>query len=581
MRDRIRTEVGEALVVADRGQLDGLGGVLGALGNARGDHDMHNALAELRAAMRTLDAGAQEPGGQVHIGVTADRAAALGFDILPVSEADLLYRGADGRVHLDEVKGTATALRNKSESAQLDRLRAWATAAPGRVAEVRIDTDQAWTQILGETRGGDMALDLVIDSGLSLWIGERHFTSEQLRQLKQLVEHDMAESKVGSMASVDAGKAEMTFGEYFALVPTLDHLQARAGLLPGSQPRSDAVTARGSLISRTADVEGRGTSGRGTQDVAGTPGEGGDPVAGAGDVGDTGGSVREVRFVVDEPDLVRYDPANPRSHELAYARPQDVAGRPLPLFEGPPRRDQVAQGALGDCGIVATIGAVAGHRPEVITRAVTQNADGTVTVTVHEVAQDPGAERFRPTGRVYQINVTPDVPVLASWRTMEFGMRQSAVGCSWASLLEKAVAGLDSQWTPERRLRDHTGTCGYERLNGGASAYQWAELLAQLTGETSVVYRLDPAHGGEAVAEAQLRAQLQEGKPVVVSIPSASVENPPELEPGLHYNHAYEVVWADHGLVGLRNPWNQEHPAPVPVRRFLDVFSPDFATLER
>lgn len=243
--ERVRAEVEAGFAAVRAGQLtnESLGKVIGALGRAENDAQIHNALAELRNASRVRASGAVAATDAVHIGVSQARATSMGLDIAPIPEADTLYVGVDGNTHVEEVKGTANALVEKlrQESEQLNRMAAWQKAAPGRVAEVVIDTDAAWTKILGETeldaagkvvRGSPHGLDRVIDSGLPMRIGTRRFTHDQLVRLRQAMLDDMRASGCGSAAEVRAGTAKMTYGQYLESVPTLDDLARKLGGLP-------------------------------------------------------------------------------------------------------------------------------------------------------------------------------------------------------------------------------------------------------------------------------------------------------------------------------------------------------------
>jgi hypothetical protein len=68
-------------------------------------------------------------------------------------------------------------------------------------------------------------------------------------------------------------------------------------------------------------------------------------------------------YEVKAPQMVcDYYPNIPRTVQDRYlARDQS---NPVPTFDGSPTRDQVVQGAVGDCSIVAAIGSVAEHQGE-------------------------------------------------------------------------------------------------------------------------------------------------------------------------------------------------------------------------
>jgi cell division protein FtsB len=329
------------------------------------------------------------------------------------------------------------------------------------------------------------------------------------------------------------------------------------------------------------------------------PPEGIVPVPGAGPVSVT---ADEIVVVADRPTLPtpekgttdgRRDHARP---EVAYGRAVDLrTGQPAPVLHGTMRREQVQQGMLGSCGMLASIGSVAGHLPNVLQDLFHLNPDGTVDVLLHETTGPGGS--IQPTGRRLRIRVTPDVPLIAPGQSAYAD--QSNIGAAWASLLEKALAAVDQTWGDARRddwqqrwrgWFSHNdplqaAPTGYARLNVGSTPDLQAEVLAQLTGEPARTGQFDTRPGQEAAMADLLRGLVQAGSPIITG--TRSPKQYPEhmrkkgLPYGLITGHAYEVVGVQNGMVQLRNPWNSQHPAPMPVRAFLDLMAPGYAHLDR
>jgi len=72
-------------------------------------------------------------------------------NIHPLSEADALYR-AGGKVHIDEVKRTASALANKlrKKPGQLNNLKEWRSLGPDREVMIVVESEFKWTNLLGD-----------------------------------------------------------------------------------------------------------------------------------------------------------------------------------------------------------------------------------------------------------------------------------------------------------------------------------------------------------------------------------------------------------------------------------------------
>ncbi|WP_372433343.1 C2 family cysteine protease [Micromonospora phaseoli] len=305
--------------------------------------------------------------------------------------------------------------------------------------------------------------------------------------------------------------------------------------------------------------------------------------------GDPSGNVRVVA------DRVTLPPDSPKKPGPVYGPALDAqTGQPPPLFDGPPKRTDVQQGALGDCGMIAVIGSVAGHLPDTVAQMFHPNPDGSVDVVLHETS-GPG-QAVTPTGRQLRVTVWPDVPLHPNSNGRSAYADQSTVGAAWASLLEKAIAAIDRTWTQQRHdqwqqqwtARPGTDAAqaaplGYARLGNGSSRLVQAELLSQLTGLPTGVSQLDPTPGREAEAETRLARLLAAGSPLVTGTrPADAYSSQPGGKPpyGLVAGHAYEIVSVANGEVRLRNPWNSQHPSPMPVRAFLDLMSPWYAHVE-
>ncbi|MEU8309392.1 C2 family cysteine protease [Actinomadura sp. NPDC048955] len=303
---------------------------------------------------------------------------------------------------------------------------------------------------------------------------------------------------------------------------------------------------------------------------------------------------RELEGLVDRPDF--QDPEqDPRYTPDRYGTPLDRDdGTRTPLFKGTPKREQAEQGGLGDCGIVATLGAVAGHRPEAIRACVSETGDGNYQVRLHEAKYSAARQRYEPTGASITLTLTPDLPVLDAAPGMP-AFAPIMENTAWAPVLEKAVAGWDQTWSAERwgkvkRLREAQGNSGespkgYVRLNRGSSPGERAELLTQLTGLPAKTVQFPSGYDKRGrSADRQLRdeiaQQLSDGKPVLVGTRDKR-KGESKLPKGLRANHAYEVTKIDdQGKFHLRNPWGEKHPEAMTVQEFKREARPRYTTLE-
>ncbi|MBT2479822.1 C2 family cysteine protease [Streptomyces sp. ISL-94] len=288
----------------------------------------------------------------------------------------------------------------------------------------------------------------------------------------------------------------------------------------------------------------------------------------------------DIHATVDRPDFTEVT----RAGEYRYGTPLDGPdGKHMPLFDGPPAREQTQQGSLGDCGIISTMGAVAGHRPEAISDRIRENDDGTYEVTLHQTKRSLYGDwsRFEPTGAVTVLTVTPDLPISVDSPDRPAYAKSGAGDAAWVPILEKAIAGVDETWDESRPKPVE----GYVRLDQGSFPNHRAELLTQLTGEPAYTddfptqYDIQGRSPDRQLVET-LRGKLGEGCPVLVGTVSLELDDDRDLPKGLIDSHAYEVTEVDdRGLVHLRNPHNSAHPDPLTVKEFRESIKNRYTTM--
>ncbi|WP_258941224.1 hypothetical protein [Actinomadura luteofluorescens] len=299
---------------------------------------------------------------------------------------------------------------------------------------------------------------------------------------------------------------------------------------------------------------------------------------------------------VDQPDFQDPEVKDPTLVPERYGVPLDRAdGTRTPLFDGEPAREQTEQGLLGDCGIIAALGAVAECQPEAIRSCIRETDDGDYEVRLHEAKYSTSNQRYEPTGRLITLTVTPELPIKDQNPSEPAFARPASDGAAWVPVLEKAIAGIDQTWSNERRdkatrlwkARGKPGDAptGYVRLNKGSSHGDQAELLTQLTGcpAKTVAFPVGYDSRGRKADRRlhdEIADQLSDNKPVLVGtrkLRKGESDLPKNLVPG----HVYEVTKIDDkGKLHLRNPWNHQHPDPMTIQDLKFATRPRFATLD-
>ncbi|WP_046471411.1 C2 family cysteine protease [Allosalinactinospora lopnorensis] len=198
--------------------------------------------------------------------------------------------------------------------------------------------------------------------------------------------------------------------------------------------------------------------------------------------------------------------------------------------------DDIEQGGLGDCWWLAGMGAIADQDPGFIQNMITENPNGTYTVT------------FPDTGE--NVTVTPDI-VVGEDGTAAFSDPQNNV--MWPVILEKAYA-------------EREGSFG--EIEGG-----WPkDAMETITGNSS------ERHDSEDVSEAQLNEWLTGGTAVTITTTGDKEGDFYEREPhenGLARNHAYIVTNVSNGRVRLYNTWGHSH-----VTMTVEEFNQQLDTVE-
>jgi hypothetical protein len=192
---------------------------------------------------------------------------------------------------------------------------------------------------------------------------------------------------------------------------------------------------------------------------------------------------------------------------------------------GGPVYSDVAQGALGDCWLLASLATTANREPSVIRGMFTNNGNNTVTV------------RFYQSGSPVYVTVNNQLPAGGG----AYDHPQN--GVLWVALAEKAYAELN---TSDLSITSHPGADSYAALDE-ASAQQTAMALYTITGHSA--YYSNNANS--------VPGQILQGNLAVVGSDS---------QPASRYvvpSHAYAVLGynASTGMYTLFNPWGSKSAA--------------------
>lgn len=146
-------------------------------------------------------------------------------EISPVHEADALYLGTDGRIHLHEIKNTAKALRQKLKKhrKQLENMLEWREEEPDkREIRIVIAREAGWTQIFAVRPGEESALQILKDNQVPLTIGEYKLTLESMNTLSN--------AAVKKIRKLRRQNPNLSFNEFYRQMSTLAEAEQFLGV---------------------------------------------------------------------------------------------------------------------------------------------------------------------------------------------------------------------------------------------------------------------------------------------------------------------------------------------------------------
>ncbi len=204
----------------------------------------------------------------------------------------------------------------------------------------------------------------------------------------------------------------------------------------------------------------------------------------------------------------------------------NFGSRPLFADTGPGQRD-IRQGDVGDCWLLAPLGAAAKTNPDFIRRLVVDLGDGTYSVNLGSAS---GFRHYR---------IDADLPQhVDEWGNTFWGVNEYAgfgeQGCLWVAIVEKAYTLFRDGSATYASLADGVCDEGFEGIHGQS-----------VTGDN---------FGDPGDALNYIRNELAQGKAVAIGI------NEPAAGAPLIRKHGYmvEQVNTINGVpvsVTLRNPW--------------------------
>ncbi|ASS75251.1 hypothetical protein CIG75_09820 [Tumebacillus algifaecis] len=138
-----------------------------------------------------------------------------------------------------------------------------------------------------------------------------------------------------------------------------------------------------------------------------------------------------------------------------------------PLFPHPPKLDDVRQGFIGDCYLLAAVCSLVHKSPALITQMMKDNGNNTVTVRLFDVQENGGTKSFTPREVTVEKSVVRRV-------TPKVSRDENAQGSLWVQILEKAYAAAGYHGRTAERLPLRANT--FEQIASGQSGFAFEHL---------------------------------------------------------------------------------------------------------
>ena len=231
-----------------------------------------------------------------------------------------------------------------------------------------------------------------------------------------------------------------------------------------------------------------------------------------------------------------------------------------PLFPEEPTEDQVAQGALGDCYMLAALAATAQQDPNKIKEAMKDNWDGTVTVRFFNDNKEP----------VY-VTVDKSIPreKSPSQKLLNITDDVYARNTLWVQLMEKAYAASGLHKKKSFEAEEKNRDIFYGDIDVGGETYKFLPYLIEDVSKTgdrlksTSMKHFKNNKGEYTSAEKDFFNDLQEkikGDYIVTAstYPPKNKKDKVDLGNGLYKLHAYSVVGVEEEngkyMIKYRNP---------------------------